>query len=70
MRFGEWIQIGISPRLQDNAPNEDPTPNSDPIEALTETAADATEAATEFLGWIGSGELEALIALALVVALT
>jgi small-conductance mechanosensitive channel len=70
MRFGEWFQIGNSPRLQDNAPNEGPSPNSDPIEAITETAADATEAATEFLGWIGSGELEALIALALVVALT
>ena len=43
---------------------------ADPIEAITETTAQATEAASEFLGWIGSGELPALIALGLVIALT
>ncbi|MEO1643513.1 MAG: hypothetical protein AAFR74_09265, partial [Pseudomonadota bacterium] len=42
----------------------------DPIEAITETTEKATEAATEFVGWVGSGELEALIALALVVGFT
>lgn len=43
---------------------------SDPIEALTETTERATEAATEFVGWVGSGEREALIALALVIGFT
>lgn len=51
-------------------PSESDDASSDPIEAITETTAQATEAATEFVDWIGSGELEALIALGLVVALT
>lgn len=51
---------------QDLAP-EDDSP-ADPIEAITETTAQATEAATEFVDWIGSGELSALIALGLVIA--
>lgn len=42
----------------------------DPIAAITETTEKATEAATEFVGWVGSGELEALIALALVIGFT
>ncbi|MCR9268915.1 MAG: mechanosensitive ion channel family protein [Hyphomonadaceae bacterium] len=58
------------PRVQESAPDPSSDPNNDPIDALTETTAQATEAATEFLDWIGSGELEALIALGVVVALT
>ena len=57
-------------RLQDTVPSDGKNPTSDPIGAITETTAQATEAATEFVDWIGSGELGALIALGLVVALT
>ncbi len=67
-----WLghfQLGF-PNVQD-APAPDGTdPAADPIEAITETTAQATEAATEFVDWIGSGELEALIALGLVILLT
>jgi len=70
MRFGAWFQIQAPLRGQAPAPAEGEDAAADPIEAITETAADATEAATEFLGWIGSGELEALIALGLVIVLT
>ena len=42
----------------------------DPIVSFAETTEKATEAATEFVGWVGSGELEALIALALVIGFT
>lgn len=42
----------------------------DPIEALSNTAETATEAATELVTWIGSGQRDALIAVALVVLLT
>jgi len=42
----------------------------DPIEALTDTAETATEAASELVTWIGSGQREALIAVSLVVGLT
>ena len=61
------------PKLQDpsQAPDsEEETKIADPIEAITETAETATEAASEFVGWVGSGELEALIALALVIGVT
>ena len=65
----EHFQFGF-PNVQD-APAPDGTdPAADPIEAITETTAQATEAATEFVDWIGSGELEALIALGLVILLT
>lgn len=43
---------------------------SDPIDAITETTEQAAEAAGELVDWIGSGELGALIAVALVVSLT
>lgn len=52
------------------APAETLQRTQDPIEAITETTERATEAATEFVGWVGSGELEALIALALVIGFT
>lgn len=42
----------------------------DPIEALAETTEVATEAASEFVGWVGSGELSALIAVGLVTGFT
>ena len=69
MRFGSGDFQHIPLHLQEETP-ESGAPAPDPIEALTETAAEATEAATEFVGWIGSGELEALIALGLVIAFT
>lgn len=55
---------------QDEAAPTDPDPAADPIGAITETTAQATEAASEFVTWIGSGELTALIALGLVVTFT
>jgi len=70
MSFGKWFQTGFPLRVQDEPTQETDGTTSDPIEAITETAAEATEAATEFVGWIGSGELEALIALGLVIAFT
>jgi small-conductance mechanosensitive channel len=70
MRLGAWFQTANPLRLQDEVPAEGEGTAADPIGAITETAAEATEAATEFLGWIGSGELEALIALGLVITLT
>eukprot|EP00581_Thalassiosira_minuscula_P039517 CAMPEP_0184452962 /NCGR_PEP_ID=MMETSP0740-20130409/14882_1 /TAXON_ID=385413 /ORGANISM="Thalassiosira miniscula, Strain CCMP1093" /LENGTH=82 /DNA_ID=CAMNT_0026824041 /DNA_START=69 /DNA_END=314 /DNA_ORIENTATION=+ len=57
-------------RMQEAAPEDGTAPAPDPIEAITETTAQATEAATEFVDWIGSGELEALIALGLVITIT
>ena len=48
----------------------EPIRNADPIEAITETTEQAAEAATELVDWIGSGELSALIAVAMVVSLT
>lgn len=67
-----WLETlrVVLPRVQD-APSGNGTGTApDPIEAITETTAQATEAATEFVDWIGSGELEALIALGLVIAIT
>ncbi|WOR14611.1 mechanosensitive ion channel [Hyphomonas sp. FCG-A18] len=59
------VPIEVVPEEVEAAPR-----TSDPIEALTETTERATEAATEFVGWVGSGEREALIALALVIGFT
>ncbi|MEM9053909.1 MAG: mechanosensitive ion channel family protein [Pseudomonadota bacterium] len=59
------VPLEVVPEEVEAAPR-----TSDPIEALTETTERATEAATEFVGWVGSGEREALIALALVVGFT
>jgi small-conductance mechanosensitive channel len=70
MSFWQSLHLPFLLRLQDSVPSEGDDATSDPIEAITETTAQATEAATEFVDWIGSGELEALIALGLVVALT
>ena len=70
MSFLNSLQLLPVPRIQDTAPSDGDDTSADPIEAITETTAQATEAATEFVDWIGSGELEALIALGLVVALT
>ncbi len=70
MSFLQSLQLPSFLKLQDSVPSENDDASSDPIEAITETTAQATEAATEFVDWIGSGELEALIALGLVVALT
>lgn len=70
MSFLQSLQLPSFLKLQDSVPSESDDASSDPIEAITETTAQATEAATEFVDWIGSGELEALIALGLVVALT
>ena len=70
MSFLQSLHLQFLPQLQDNLPSDGEDTTSDPIEAITETTAQATEAATEFVDWIGSGELEALIALGLVVALT
>ncbi|MEM1036079.1 MAG: mechanosensitive ion channel domain-containing protein [Pseudomonadota bacterium] len=64
------------PQLEQALPSEDTAQEvaiertQDPIEAIAETTEKATEAATEFVGWVGSGELEALIALALVIGIT
>ena len=70
MSFWQSLQVPFLPKLQDTVPSDGEDATSDPIEAITETTAQATEAATEFVDWIGSGELEALIALGLVIALT
>lgn len=70
MSFWQSLHLPFLPRVQDSVPSEGDDATSDPIEAITETTAQATEAATEFVDWIGSGELEALIALGLVFALT
>ena len=43
---------------------------SDPIDAITETTEQAAEAAGELVDWIGSGELSAIIAIAMVISLT
>jgi len=67
-----WLGFfqSVLPKMQDAPAPEGTDPTADPIEAITETTAQATEAATEFVDWIGSGELEALIALGLVILLT
>lgn len=70
MSIWQMISRPILQRMQEAAPDESTSPAPDPIEAITETTAQATEAATEFVDWIGSGELEALIALGLVVTIT
>ena len=70
MGFGELIFPAFMQRLQNDAVPESNEPLPDPIEAITETTAQATEAASEFVTWIGSGELTALIALGLVIAFT
>jgi len=70
MRFGDGFFLAPGPRLQDVPPSDSSDPAADPIEAITETTAQATEAASEFVTWIGSGELTALIALVLVIAFT
>ncbi|MEL6665179.1 MAG: mechanosensitive ion channel domain-containing protein [Pseudomonadota bacterium] len=70
MSIWHWISGPVLQRAQETAPDETSSPAPDPIEAITETTAQATEAATEFVDWIGSGELEALIALGLVVTIT
>lgn len=70
MSFGDWILPAFLRRLQDDAVPADGGSAPDPIEAITETTAQATEAASEFVTWIGSGELTALIALGLVIAFT
>lgn len=55
----------------DTLPAEPPVhKSSDPIEALTDTAETATEAASQMLSWIGSGQRDALIAVALITGLT
>ena len=70
MSFGDWIFPAASQRLQDDTAPDGAESLPDPIEAITETTAQATEAASEFVTWIGSGELTALIALGLVIAFT
>lgn len=70
MGFGDGFFLAPGPRLQDVPPPDSTDPAADPIEAITETTAQATEAASEFVTWIGSGELTALIALVLVIAFT
>ena len=70
------MHIGDSPfsafmrQIQDTPAPEGSDPAPDPIEAITETTAQATEAASEFVTWVGAGELTALIALGLVIAFT
>ena len=44
--------------------------SSDPINAITETTEQAAEAAEQLFDWIGSGELSAIIAIAMVISLT
>ena len=61
MGFGDWIWGTPLRRLQEDSAPSAPAP--DPIEAITETTAQATEAATEFVSWIGSFELTSLISL-------
>ena len=70
MSFWQGIKIPVLQRVQETVPQDGSGSAPDPIEAITETTAQATEAATEFVDWIGSGELEALIALGLVVTFT
>ena len=70
MSFWHWMTLPVLQRAQETVPEDGSDPTADPIEAITETTAQATEAATEFVDWIGSGELEALIALGLVVTFT
>ena len=80
------VPVGEAPELPADAPAETlpvETPpvetlpaeppvhkSSDPIEALSDTAETATEAASQMLSWIGSGQREALIAVALITGLT
>lgn len=47
-----------------------PPKKADPIEALTDTAESATEAASELVTWVGSGQSEAILAVSMVVGLT
>lgn len=70
MGFGNWIRSFEILQAQDQTPDENTSPAGDPIDAITETTAQATEAATELLGWIGSGQLSALIAIGLVIGIT
>lgn len=44
-----------------------PEKTADPIEAISETAESAGEAASELVSWIGSGQREALIAIGLTI---
>ncbi|WP_084397647.1 mechanosensitive ion channel family protein [Henriciella aquimarina] len=45
-------------------------PRSEPLDALSDTAESATEAASEFATWIASGSRDALVALALTIGIT
>jgi len=65
-------QIIVEPgTVAQNVPQEVvPPQKTNAIEALTDTTEKATEAASEFVTWVGSGQLEALIAVSLVIAIT
>ncbi|MDJ0920294.1 MAG: mechanosensitive ion channel [Henriciella sp.] len=66
-RFELWLWY----RLQDTSPASDPPPDeqvSDPLTAISDTAEDATQAATEFFSWVRSGQREALLAVALIIS--
>lgn len=64
MATGSW-------RIQDPSPDGAPPAEEprDVAEALSETAEDATQAASEFVGWIRSGSLDALEAVAITAAI-
>lgn len=62
------VQIVV--QSPESAPVQQPERTTDAIEALSETTERATEAATEFVSWVSSGQLEALIALAMVILIT
>ncbi len=49
---------------------EPAAPKSDPIAAISDTAETATEAASEFVTWVSSGQRDAFIALAMVLGFT
>ena len=66
MALAKSFGNGSSPAVQDGEPRT----LSEPLDALSNTAESATEAASEFASWIASGSREALVALALAVSMS
>lgn len=71
---GESVDLStpqdVTQIVVETVPVVKPPQNNNAIEALSETTEKATEAASEFVTWVGSGQSEALIAVGLVIAIT
>ncbi|MEM8616115.1 MAG: mechanosensitive ion channel family protein [Pseudomonadota bacterium] len=61
--------ISFPRQILQSAQEDTQPPATDPIEAIAKTTETATEAATDFVTWVSTGQREALIALGLVIGL-